>query len=156
MQGQRSGDDDNSPIRNSPPRGKRISQKGARLAVGKVTTLPVPPRSNRNSAFVKSRVISHPLPIKERASGRAARILPSRTIENTFPLPPVKRTSTDLLLSWLQNNMKSVTDDERIFILAAKSFGTRTAIRLAVRFQWRCGRVKHYALAASSSRNSHT
>ncbi len=142
MQGQRVGGSGCSPNRNVPPRGKRISQKGGRLADGKVTTLPSPPRSSLNSAFVKSRHISQPRPFTVSTSGRTASILPSRTTETTFPPPPTRRTSADLFLSWLQNNRKSVTDDERIFVLAARSFGATTALRLAKRFQWQCKRPR--------------
>lgn len=135
MQGQRSDGIGSSPIKNIPPRRKRISHVERETQPGsagrRVTTRASFGVQRSTAAPSKSSHNSQPRPFTVRPAGPAPVIRPSTLTNITFPPPPSTRTKADFFLNWLQNNKKSFSADERIFVLAARSYGIEKAVMMA-------------------------
>jgi len=154
MQGQRLGDGANSPIKNTPPRRKRISQEERLTQSGSgrrsVTTRASFGRQRLISAPANSNHNSQPRPLTMNPSRLTPVIRPVTLTETILPLTPPKVTIADFFLNWLQKSRKS-SSDERIFILAVRNYGLTKAVLLAEGFGWKCKRPVCAALAYYAS-----
>lgn len=107
-----------------------------------------------NSDPVKGMVARHPRP-RTRSTKESSVSEDTSTRPSTVPSIPLtditSRTKVDSSWNFLNTSMASPIE-ERMFVLAVKNFGPKTAVTLAAKFHWKCQRPLQELRAAMNAR----